>query len=541
MGALRYVDDADRVRTKTLDSARFVIGRTPACQISFDSDMISREHACIELDADGRFRLCDLGSRNKTHVNGELITETVLTPGDLIRVGDRVLEFIEDTVSPDAGGTEFLTPDGADPPDAEWVKIKNPVSLTLKQLEQLAQIGSNQPLTARAEDITAMALSNIVLDLQAERGLIALRGESKAELRPLAQRGLKRPSGASLTPVSQSFVLAPILRQVAGRYPQTVKQLNAKLGFAVTAAVAPLTYRGEIVGIVYVDRPNTKRPFTGAALQYLTAAGAQIGSLLGDAARRLSHDATREGAAWMSTIRRVQRAVSPEIASSDAFEVASKHYPGRMRCGDVATVIHVDEQRCALGIVDGGGHGMTGIVQASVLQSSMRTALAISDDVLADPAVLFNTLNHQLASSGARQVLPCVFVGIDMSAGKLTYINAGGMPPLLMVAAGRLVTLDQTSLVLGVDRDYAYETTRVDLPETFRLVCFTDGLTEATSAGGDVLGHQRVHDTLLEREAFGSAEDILARLDNTWSTHLAGSQADDDALVVVLGRGRVSS
>jgi hypothetical protein len=37
------------------------------------------------------------------------------------------------------------------------------------------------------------------------------------------------------------------------------------------------------------------------------------------------------------------------------------------------------------------------------------------------------------------------------------------------------VTLDQSSLVLGVDVDYIYDTTRVDLPEVFRVVCYTDG------------------------------------------------------------------
>ena len=253
MGALRYLDDAGRLQTKLLDSEHFLIGRAPTSQLILDSDMISREHLRIDLESNGRHRIRDLGSRNKTYVNGELITETLLTGGDIIRAGDRVLEFLDDSTKPDAPDLEFLTPDRAEPPDCEWVKLKAPLSLTIGQIEQLAQLIGDQPLTARAEDIAGAALGQIILDLQAERGLIALRGDGKTDLRPLVHRALKRPPGGSLTPASQSFVLAPVLQHVAGRYPQTAAQLNPKLGYAVTAVVAPLTYRGDVVGVLYVD------------------------------------------------------------------------------------------------------------------------------------------------------------------------------------------------------------------------------------------------------------------------------------------------
>ena len=239
----------------------------------------------------------------------------------------------------------------------------------------------------------------------------------------------------------------------------------------------------------------------------------------------------------MTTIRRVQAAVSAPVAGSDAFDVAMKCFPGRMRCGDFATVIHLDERRCGIIVVDGGGHGIGGIVQANAILTAVRTAVAVSEDALMDPAGMFNAMNQLLASSKARQVLPRVYVGIDMASGKLTYVNAGGMPPLLMVGAGRLVTLDQPSLVLGVDVDYVFAATRVDLPEAFRIVCYTDGLVEAASAGGEALGEQRLHDALLDRDAFSDAAGIVTRIGNTWNSHLASAQADDDALVLVLARG----
>ncbi|GAF68333.1 unnamed protein product, partial [marine sediment metagenome] len=294
MAALRYLDASGQLQIRTLDTEHFVIGRASTCQLVIADDMISREHLRIDLESEGRFRIRDLGSRNRTHINGELTTETLLTSGDIIRVGDYVFEYLDDASTPERIDLEFLTPDRTEPPNSEWVKLKAPLSLTIQQIEQLSQLFGDQPLTARAEDIAHAAIGEIILDLQAERGLIALRGEGKTDLRPLAHRALKRPVSGSMTPVSQSFVFAPLLQGVAGRYPQTSGQINTKLGYAVTGIVAPLTFRGDVIGILYVDRPSSKRPFTSAGLQYCVAAGAQIGAMLAGASRKLVRSAARE-------------------------------------------------------------------------------------------------------------------------------------------------------------------------------------------------------------------------------------------------------
>lgn len=537
MAYLRFLDDTGQLQTQVLDSEHFVIGRAPTCQLSFDSDMISREHLRIDMEGDGRFRARDLGSRNRSYINGELVSETLLTPGAVLRVGDRVLEFVDDSSSPEKIDLEFLTPDRTEPPDCDWIKTKSPLSLTMTQIERLSQLMGDQAITARPEDIADAALGQIILDLQAERGLIALRGQSKTDLRPLAHRSLKRPTGGSMTPVSQSFIFAPILQSVAGRYPKTTGQMNTKLGYAVTAIVAPVTFHGDVVGTLYVDRPSAKKPFPSSALQYCAAAGAQIGALMGESTRKLARFAGREGATWMTIVRRLQAGLTTPVESTDAFDAVTKCFPGRLRCGDFGSVVHLDEQRCGIIIIDGGGHGIAGVTQSSAVRTSLETALSVSDDALTDPAPMFNTINRLIASSPVRQVLACAFVGIDMAAGKLSYVNAGGVPPLLMVAPGRLVTLDQTSLVLGVDADFLYETTRADLPEVFRVVCYTDGLTEAASAAGTPFGEQRLHETLLDGDVFTSTAEVLGAITRAWTAHLATAQSADDALVLVVGRG----
>lgn len=537
MATLRFVDDAGQIHTKSLDSDHFLIGRANTCQLCLEDDTLSREHARIDIETGGRYRIRDLGSRNKTFVNGEQITETFLVSGDIVRIGGRVVEFLEDSVKRDAIGMEFLTPDRAEPPGCEWVKVKAPVSLTTSQIEQLANLIMDPAMTARTEDLADIALGQIILDQQAERGYIAIKGEGKTDLRPVAHRSMKKSATGSLMPVSQSFSLAPLLQQVAGRYPTSADKIDAKVGFAATAVVAPLMYRGEILGVIYIDRPSSKKPFPSTATSYLLAAGSYLGAMLGEASRKLARAAVRESAAWMAALRRVQLQLASAAPAVDSFDVALKCFPGRARCGDFADIIPLTEQRLAVFVIDGGGHGMTGLAQASAIRAGIRTALAVNEDTLLNPSDVLGSLNKMIATSKGRQVVPLSYVGIDLSIGRMTYVNAGSAPPLLMVAPGRLVTLDQPSLVLGVDGDFIYEPTRVDLPESFRLICSTAGLPEAANAAGEALSDSRLHEVLLEREAYAEAATIIAKISQAWTSHMGGAAPDDDAMVVVVGRG----
>lgn len=71
-----------------IDSARAVIGRDPAqCQIVLAQAVISRRHAAIELDAQGRAVITDLGSSQGTFVNGRRVERSELREGDLVGFG----------------------------------------------------------------------------------------------------------------------------------------------------------------------------------------------------------------------------------------------------------------------------------------------------------------------------------------------------------------------------------------------------------------------------------------------------------------------
>ena len=68
-------------------------GRARHCEIYFDCDNISREHARFEVDAEGNTRISDLQSTNGTLVNGKKVDTTILNDGDRICLGNVILRF----------------------------------------------------------------------------------------------------------------------------------------------------------------------------------------------------------------------------------------------------------------------------------------------------------------------------------------------------------------------------------------------------------------------------------------------------------------
>ncbi|MCG6886487.1 MAG: FHA domain-containing protein [Proteobacteria bacterium] len=81
---------------------RIMIGRDPANDISIDDDLVSKEHAVLEValsqsdESKLEYYLQDLDSTNHTYVNDERITLFRLNNGDMIRIGMTNFRFVDE-------------------------------------------------------------------------------------------------------------------------------------------------------------------------------------------------------------------------------------------------------------------------------------------------------------------------------------------------------------------------------------------------------------------------------------------------------------
>lgn len=84
--SLVVVKSDGSMREVPITSARLVVGRDNDCQIRIPVADVSRRH-CELLVGDDRLALRDLGSSNGSFVNGERVTESQLSAGDVLGVG----------------------------------------------------------------------------------------------------------------------------------------------------------------------------------------------------------------------------------------------------------------------------------------------------------------------------------------------------------------------------------------------------------------------------------------------------------------------
>lgn len=70
-----------------------ILGRYPGCPVDLRSDaLVSLRHARLDY-RDGQWIITDLGSKNGTYVNGQRVHQRILTPGDVIQIGNTRMRF----------------------------------------------------------------------------------------------------------------------------------------------------------------------------------------------------------------------------------------------------------------------------------------------------------------------------------------------------------------------------------------------------------------------------------------------------------------
>lgn len=71
----------------------YILGSSPDCDVVIEHPTISRKH-CVVGFGSTQIRVIDLGSSNGTFINGTLISESMLNPGDHLRLGEMEFEVI---------------------------------------------------------------------------------------------------------------------------------------------------------------------------------------------------------------------------------------------------------------------------------------------------------------------------------------------------------------------------------------------------------------------------------------------------------------
>jgi sigma-B regulation protein RsbU (phosphoserine phosphatase) len=228
--------------------------------------------------------------------------------------------------------------------------------------------------------------------------------------------------------------------------------------------------------------------------------------------------------------RLIQRALLPAAMPDVAgCRLAARWTPAAGLGGDCYDLIRFGQSRVGVSIADVIGKGLP----AALLMSNLQAAVRAFATAAVDPHQAVDSVNRLLCRNiETGKFVTFCYVVIDTVARRLSYANAGHFPPLLMRRDGSVERLTTTGLVLGVASDWTYSSGVLPLCAGDRLVCFTDGITEALSADGDEFGDERLVDRVRgarTRTADEIADAIMGAV-HEWT----GTGPQDDATLIVV-------
>jgi sigma-B regulation protein RsbU (phosphoserine phosphatase) len=297
------------------------------------------------------------------------------------------------------------------------------------------------------------------------------------------------------------------------------------------AWLAPARRGGEVVAALATGRHLDGSDPEPDELEFLAAVADQLTLAVGTLGPR------RE-AVELDQARELQRSLLPgELPRLAGADLAALWQPAREVAGDYYDALDFGADGAALCIGDVAGKGMPAALLMASLQAAVR-AVARPD---ADPAHVCEQVRRVVCQSLAGGRFVTFFYAFLRPADgglRLTYTNAGHVPPLLHRAGGggdggRVERLEAgggafVRLLAGTPLTSA----TVELAPGDRLLLLTDGVTEAQSADGEIFGEERLEELLLttaDPTAAGLAHRVAAEV----GRHAAGDPTDDITLLAL--------
>jgi sigma-B regulation protein RsbU (phosphoserine phosphatase) len=228
--------------------------------------------------------------------------------------------------------------------------------------------------------------------------------------------------------------------------------------------------------------------------------------------------------------RSIQEGFLPkEIPRLSGYEIASAWQSARVVGGDYFDVLPFENETLGLCIADVAGKGLP----AALLMSNLQAAVRGFASPAVSPDELCVRLNSLLCRNIARdRFITFFYAQLDSPARGLRYVNAGHNLPIVLHRDGSHHRLQEGGGVLGVFPNQTFAVGTMQLEAGDRVVLFTDGVTEASDAGDEEFGEERLV-RLLEQNRACSAGEIQKKILDAAGAFCHYNWRDDATLLVL--------
>ncbi len=218
----------------------------------------------------------------------------------------------------------------------------------------------------------------------------------------------------------------------------------------------------------------------------------------------------------------------PERGDLDLFATLE---PAREVGGDLYDFTLLDEDHLYVAIGDVSGKG----VPASLLMAVGKTLLKSTIQAVRDPARAMTMVNDELSADNESCMFITAFCGIlNLRTGQLTFANAGHNPPLIISQSGdtRFLTR-RPGPALGAMCSVRYQNMDVELENGELLLLYTDGVTEAMNAKGELFAEDRMA-AVAAANPKANTQQLIRTIVGAVTAHADGFEQSDDITMLAV-------
>jgi len=322
--------------------------------------------------------------------------------------------------------------------------------------------------------------------------------------------------------------------------PQLTEQQRRNLVSLDPQLLIPLTVKQRLLGIISLGQKRSESPYSNGDVRVLKSVAMQTALALSNAELTSAIGIEIGRREKLNREIEIAREVQERLFPQHLPEIACLDYFGFCRTalgvgGDYYDFLALPDGKLGVALGDVSGKGIAAALTMASLQASLRAdAMRAGNDI----AGLITRVNAMLYDASTEDRYATLFYAqFDPATHRLSYVNAGHCPPILLRAHamnGAAERLDQAGgTVVGLLPECAYERAEVTLAPGDLLVIYTDGFSEAMNPSLEEWGDKRLLEAISTCNGL-PAKDSIGKIMKAADAFASGAPQSDDMTLVIL-------
>ena len=215
----------------------------------------------------------------------------------------------------------------------------------------------------------------------------------------------------------------------------------------------------------------------------------------------------------------------------NGFDLYAEVHPAKEVGGDFYDFFFIDDDRIAVLVADVSGKG----IPAALFMATTKTLIKNRLQGMGRPDLALEEVNRELCDGNALHMFVTAWLCVlEISSGRLMYVNAGHNPPMLCRGRGGFEFLvSPPDLVLACMEDTVYSCHEMRMEKGDVLFLYTDGIVEEADGGGEFYGRERMK-AFLDANALLPLREMLPGLRADVAAFANGAEQSDDITMLAL-------